>query len=45
LIETIGRRRGCLVRGGEVDFDKASNVLLHDLRIGKLGRISFEEPD
>jgi ribosome biogenesis GTPase A len=45
LIEAIGRRRGCLVRGGEVDLYKASEVLLHDLRTGKLGRISFERPD
>ena len=45
LIEAIGRRRGCLVRGGEVDFYKAADVLLHDLRTGKLGRISFEKPN
>jgi len=45
LIEAIGRRRGCLVRGGEVDLYKASEVLLQDLRTGKLGRISFERPD
>jgi len=45
LIEAIGRRRGCLIRGGEIDPYKAADVLLHDLRTGKLGRISFEEPD
>jgi len=45
LIEAIGRRRGCLIRGGEVDVYKAADVLLHDLRTGKLGRISFETPD
>jgi ribosome biogenesis GTPase A len=44
LIEAIGRRRGCLVRGGEVDLYKAADVFLHDLRNGKLGRISFEQP-
>jgi ribosome biogenesis GTPase A len=44
LIEAIGRRRGCLVRGGEVDHYKAADVLLRDLRTGKLGRISFESP-
>jgi ribosome biogenesis GTPase A len=44
LLEAIGRRRGCLVRGGEVDPYKAADVLLHDLRNGKIGRISFEEP-
>jgi ribosome biogenesis GTPase A len=45
LLEAIGRRRGCLVRGGEVDLYKAADALLHDLRTGKLGRISFEEPN
>lgn len=44
LIEAIGRRRGCLVRGGEVDLYKAADLILHDLRTGKIGRISFEAP-
>lgn len=44
LIEAIGRRRGCRVRGGEIDLHKAADVLLQDLRTGKLGRISFEKP-
>jgi len=44
LIEAIGRRRGCLVRGGEVDLYKAADALLLDLRSGRLGRISFEQP-
>ena len=45
LLEAIGRRRGCLIRGGEVDPYKAADALLQDLRSGKLGRISFERPD
>jgi len=45
LLEAIGRRRGCLVRGGEIDLYKAADALLHDLRTGRLGRISFEEPN
>jgi ribosome biogenesis GTPase A len=43
LLETIGRKRGCLVRGG-VDFTKAGEAVLNDLRSGKLGRISLEQP-
>ncbi|MDR0781399.1 MAG: ribosome biogenesis GTPase YlqF [Pseudomonadales bacterium] len=43
LLEDIGRRRGCLVRGG-VDLTKAGDTLLQDLRSGKLGRISLETP-
>ena len=44
ILEAIGRRRGCLVRGG-VDLHKAAEVLLNDLRAGKLGLISLETPD
>lgn len=44
LIENIGRKRGCLRGGGRVDLDKASKILLTELRAGKLGRISLETP-
>jgi len=44
LIEEIGRRRGCLRGGGAVDMHKAADILIHDLRTGRLGRISLEEP-
>ncbi|MFB9273649.1 ribosome biogenesis GTPase YlqF [Cohnella cellulosilytica] len=44
MLESIGRRRGCIVGGGHVDYEKAAGVLLRDLRSGKLGRITFEGP-
>lgn len=44
IIEEIGRRRGCLISGGDVDLHRAAEVLLRDLRAGKLGRISLERP-
>ncbi len=44
LLAKIGSKRGCLVAGGEVDLLRASELLLQDLRGGKLGRISFETP-
>jgi len=44
VLEQIGRKRGCLISGGRVDLEKASGVLLRDLRAGKLGRITLEEP-
>lgn len=44
LMESIGRRRGCLQSGGRVDLNKASKILLSELRAGKLGRISLENP-
>jgi ribosome biogenesis GTPase A len=45
LIEALGRRRGFLRRGGVVDLERAAEVLLRELRAGKIGRISFETPD
>lgn len=42
MLEQIGRRRGCLVSGGVVDFDKARRVVLTDYRNTKLGNITFD---
>lgn len=42
VLDEIGRRRGCLRPGGIVDRNKASTLLLNEIRSGKLGKISFE---
>lgn len=39
----IGRRRGCIVSGGNVDDEKVSNIILDDYRTGKLGKITLEK--
>lgn len=44
LLEAVGRKRGCLVKGGEVDQDKAAGILLNELRAGQIGRISLQKP-
>ena len=44
LLEEIGRKRGCLIKGGEIDYNKASNVLIDEFRSGKIGRLSLERP-
>jgi ribosome biogenesis GTPase A len=44
VLEQIGRRLGCLVAGGEIDRARAAEAFLRELRAGKLGRVSFEEP-
>lgn len=44
IMEAIGKRRGCLQSGGTVNLEKASLVILHDLRSGKFGRLSLEKP-
>jgi len=44
VLEQIGRRLGCLIAGGEIDQQRAAEAFLRELRAGKLGRVSFEEP-
>mgnify|MGYP000111973537 CR=1 FL=1 len=44
-LASIGRKRGCLRPGGVIDLHKAAELVLHELRSGKLGRISLETPD
>ena len=44
VLEMIGRKRGMLISGGEVDTLRASQMLLDELRGGKLGKITFERP-
>ncbi len=44
LFDEIGKRRGCMVAGGYIDYDKTSELILRELRSQKLGPISFEEP-
>lgn len=45
MLEAIGRRLGCLISGGEVDVHRAAEAFLRELRSGKIGRVSLEEPD
>ena len=41
-LEIIGRKRGCLVRGGIVDYDKVYNVVINDIKTGALKGITFD---
>lgn len=42
LLESIGRRRGCLVSGGIVDLEKARRIVLADYRNQKLGNLTLD---
>ena len=42
VLEAIGKSRGCLVKGGEIDFMKAANIVIDEFRAGKLGNITIE---
>ena len=44
LVEAVARRRGCLIKGGGLDLEKAAIIVLDDYRSGTLGRISLETP-
>ena len=39
----IGKKRGCIVSGGNIDDEKVSNIILDDFRNCKIGRITLEK--
>ena len=43
LLDAVGRKRGCLVKGGVVDLEKAQNIVLNEFRAGKLGLVTLDE--
>ena len=45
LLEAAGRKRGFLLRGGEIDTERMARVVLEEYRSGKLGRLTFEGPE
>ena len=45
LLKSIGKNRGFIVKGGEIDTERAANVLLDEFRAGKIGKISLEKVD
>lgn len=44
ILEMIGRKRGFLIKGGEINFERTANIICDEFRGGKLGRISLELP-
>ncbi len=44
LLEAVGKKRGFLVKGGEVNTERTALMLLDELRSCKIGRISLERP-
>ena len=45
VLETIGRRRGCLIRGGCVDYEKVYTVVINDIKNGNICGITFDRFD
>lgn len=44
LLEYIGKKRGFVVSGGEIDTYRAANVILDEFRAAKIGRVTLEWP-
>lgn len=44
-LKEIGRVRGCIVKGGEIDLSKASALVMEEFRNGKIGKITLEKPE
>lgn len=45
LFDEIGRKRGCVMSGGLIDYDKTAELVLRDLRTLKIGNITMEYPE
>lgn len=45
ILEMVGRKRGMLISGGEIDYERASVMLLDEYRAGKLGRLTLDFPE
>ncbi len=43
-LDTIARKRGCLISGGNIDYNRIAVILLDEFRGGKIGKISLERP-
>ena len=44
MLELIGKKRGFLIKGGEIDYERTAVMLCDEFRGGKLGKISLELP-
>lgn len=43
ILRSIGKKRGCIIKGGEIDTERTAKLLLNDFRAGKLGKICLEQ--
>ncbi len=44
ILEMIGRKRGCIISGGEIDSERAANLVIDEFRSSKIAPISLERP-
>lgn len=43
LLAEIGRKRGCLLKGGVIDMEKAQRIVMSEFRSGKLGLVTLDD--
>lgn len=44
IMQEIGRKRGCIISGGNIDDEKTARIILDEFKNGKLGKITLESP-
>lgn len=42
VFDTIGKKRGCLIKGGEVDYDRVCSIVINDIKEGYIKGITFD---
>ncbi|MBE3570629.1 MAG: ribosome biogenesis GTPase YlqF [Bacillales bacterium] len=45
MFDAIGKLRGCLLKGGKIDYDKTTDIIIRDIRSEKLGKLTFDFPE
>ncbi len=41
-LDIIGKKRGCLIKGGEIDYDKVISIIINEIKNGTLKNITFD---
>ena len=41
-LDMIGKKRGCLIKGGEIDYDKVISIIINDIKNGYINGITFD---
>ena len=44
-LDFIGKKRGCLIRGGEIDYEKVYSVIMNDIKNGSIKGVTFDRYD
>ena len=45
VMRLIGKKRGAIVSGGNIDENKTANMIIKDFRDTKIGKITLEQPE